>query len=189
MSVIDQMSRLVLADPNVTAREIAKQLGYAEEKSVYYWLQKSGFTGMREFKKSVLRRALPSPAPHPEHPLARDAGEPGISMFMDSDLKAARTTLQSHFEGFLGHDSFAVLLTRTDYHPLAGAGDVLIVDPGAPSFQGDLMWASVRGKMHLLRQYGMPDERLLYVDAGQPGSLLMPDFVSGKVMFILRKYA
>jgi hypothetical protein len=187
LSVIDEMSRLVLADPNVTAREIAKQLGYAEEKSVYYWLQKSGFAGMREFKKSVLRRALPSPPPRPEPPLARDSGEPGISLFMDSDLKSVRATLQRHLEGCLGHETFAVLLTRTDYYPLASVGDVLVVDPGAPSFQGDLMWASVRGKMHLVRQYGLPNRDLFYVDSGNPGSLLIPDFVSGKVVFILRK--
>lgn len=188
MSVIDEMSRFVLADPNVTASEIARRLGYAEEKSVYYWLQKSGFSGMREFKKSVLRRALPAP-PRTEPPVARDGVGPGISLYMDSDLKTARTTLQSHLDGHLGHGSFGVLLTRADYQPLAGAGDVLIVDPGAPSFQGDLMWVSVRGRMHLVRQYGMSDQSMLYVDAAQPGSLIMPDFVSGKVVFILRKYA
>jgi hypothetical protein len=52
------MSRLILADPNVTARQIAKTLGYAEEKSVYYWLSKSGYKGMRDFKKAVLSRSI-----------------------------------------------------------------------------------------------------------------------------------
>lgn len=188
MSLIDEMSRLVLADPNVTAREIARQLGYAEEKSVYYWLQKAGFSGIRDFKKSVLRRVLTSP-PRAEPGVARDAGEPAISLYTDTDAKTARTTLMDHIDSHLGRDSFGILLTHADFRPLASAGDVLIVDPDAPSFQGDLMWASVRGQMLLVRQYGMPDTSLLYVDAGQPGSIILPDFVSGKVVFIVRKHA
>ncbi len=188
MSVIDEMSRLVLADPNVTAREIAKQLGYAEEKSVYYWLQKSGFSGMRDFKTSVLRRTLPA-SKRSDQPVARDTGESGIAVFSDADSKTARTSLWRHIEDHLGHESYGVLLTRSDWEPLAGAGDVLIVDPGAPSFQGDLMWASVRGRMYLVRQYGLDDNTLFYVDAGRLTTPLSPDYLCGKVVFILRKYA
>lgn len=187
MSVIDEMSRLILADPNVTAKEIARHLGYAEEKSVYYWLQKSGFTGMRDFKKNVLTRVVSRPSIRPEPALARDAAGADISLFTDQDQNTG-ATLQDHLAGNLGHGSYGVVVTRHDCRPLAGVGDILIVDPGAPSFQGDLMWASVRGKMRLVRQYGLPDQSLFYVDPGQPGSVLSPDFVSGKVLFILKKH-
>lgn len=188
MSVIDEMARLILADPNVTAKQIADRLGYAEEKSVYYWLQKSGFSGIKDFRTSVLRRALPGPAPRRrETQVARDSGETGIALFTDSDGKTSRSSLQNHLDENLGHESFGVLLTRTEYQPLAGAGDVLVVDPGAPSFQGDLMWASVRGRMLLVRQYGLPDDSPFYVDAQKPGFILSPDFISGKVVFILRR--
>lgn len=189
MSVIDEIARYILADPNVTARTIAARLGYAEEKSVYYWLQKAGFKGMKDFKASVLRRTLPGAAPRkPDTPLARDAGDSGLTLFSDADEKTPVSNFQSHVEGLVGHETYGVLLTRTEFPPFAGAGDVVVVDPGAPSFQGDLMWASVKGRMRLVRQYGKPDGAALYVDAGQPGYLLTPDYVSGKVVFILRKY-
>ena len=186
MSVIDEMSRLVLANPNITAREIARKLGYAEEKSVYYWLQKAGYSGMKDFKGDVLRRILPA-APKMEPPVVRDVASQGISVYSDADPRTAKATLREHLEGYLGRDSFGVILTRAEYPPLAEAGDLLIVDPGAPSFQGDLVWASVAGKMRLARQYGLPDKTFLYVDAGKPGEVLTPDFVSGKVVFILRR--
>ena len=188
MSVIDQMSRLVLADPNMTARQIAKHLGYAEEKSVYYWLGKSGYSGMRDFKKSVLRRTLPV-SRRTDLSVARDTGETRFPLFSDTDLKSTHGSLETHLEEHLGHESYGVLLTHSDCEPLAGTGDVLIVDPGGPTFQGDLMWASVRGRMRLVRQYGLTDDTPFFVDAHQPASLVSPDFVSGKVVFILRKYA
>lgn len=189
MSVIDEIARLILADPNVTAKTIAGKLGYAEEKSVYYWLQKGGFTGMKDFRASVLRRTLPGAVGRKaEAPLARDSSDGGLTLFTDADPKTAVSSMRAHVEGQLGHESFGVLLTRTEFPPLAGAGDVVVIDPGAPSFQGDLMWASVKGRMHLVRQYGLPDGAPLYVDAREPGFLLSPDYVSGKVVFILRKY-
>ena len=186
MSVIDQMSRLVLADPNVTARQIAKSLGYAEEKSVYYWLQKSGFSGMRDFKRSVLKRTLP--ASRRAEGFARDAGDTFLPLFSDLQHKALGADLQRHLLEVMGHESFGVVLMEGNCEPLAGQGDVLLVDPGAPAFQGDLQWASVRGRMRLVRQYGADADSLFFVDATQPGSIVSPDYVSGKVVFILRKY-
>ncbi len=54
MRVIDQIANLILEDPLITASRIARKLGYAEEKTVYYWLHKSHFTGLNAFKKAVL---------------------------------------------------------------------------------------------------------------------------------------
>lgn len=186
MSVIDQMSRLVLADPNVTARQIAKSLGYAEEKSVYYWLQKSGFSGMRDFKRSVLKRTLPSS--RRAEGFARDGGETFLPLYSSLQRKALGTDLQRHLLEVMGQESYGVVLTEVDCEPLAGQGDVLLVDPGAPAFQGDLQWASVHGRMRLVRQYGAAADSLFFVDAVEPGSVVSPDFVCGKVVLILRKY-
>lgn len=188
MSVIDQMSRLVLADPNVTARQIAKSLGYAEEKSVYYWLSKSGYSGMKDFKRSVLKRTLPA-SRRADLPVARDNSEDILPLYSDVQQKALGVDLQGHLLEHLGSESYCVLLTEDGSEPLASLGDLLLVDPGAPSFQGDLQWASVRGRMRLVRQYGVSGDSLFYVDAAQPGSLVSPDFVIGKVVFILRKYS
>ncbi|MGE5578794.1 MAG: hypothetical protein ACM3WU_02020 [Bacillota bacterium] len=186
MSVIDQMSRLILADPNVTARQIAKTLGYAEEKSVYYWLSKSGYKGMRDFKKAVLSRSIPS-AKRPEVPVTRDAPDTYLPLYTDPGQKALGYGLVDYLRENLGGESYAVLMTEDDCAPVAGQGDIVLVDPSAAAFQGDLQWASVRGRMRVLRIYGDADDRVLYVDAAEPGSVVTPDFVSGKVVFILRK--
>ena len=187
MSVIDQIAKLIEADPNVTARQIAKALGYAEEKSVYYWLSKAGYNGIKDFKKALLKKALPSPK-RPDTPIARDADSGSFSFFSDREQKALGVDLQDHLDEHLGGDSYCVLLSEYDYEPLASLGDVLLIDPDAPSYQGDLQWACVRGKMRLVRQFETSAENALFVDAIKPGLLVSPDFVSGKVVFILRKY-
>jgi hypothetical protein len=52
--VIDKIAELILQDPSISVREVATRLGYAEEKTVYYWLSKRGFHGIRPFKRAVL---------------------------------------------------------------------------------------------------------------------------------------
>lgn len=54
MQVIDRIANLILEDPLITASRLARKLGYAEEKTVYYWLHKSHFSGLNAFKKAVL---------------------------------------------------------------------------------------------------------------------------------------
>lgn len=55
MQVLDRIANLILEDPLITATRIAHRLGYAEEKTVYYWLRKSHYAGLNAFKKAVLR--------------------------------------------------------------------------------------------------------------------------------------
>ena len=69
MRVIDRIANLILEDPLITATRIARQLGYAEEKTVYYWLHKSHYTGLKSFKKAVLHGQF--------LPQAAAAAEPG----------------------------------------------------------------------------------------------------------------
>ncbi|PSR20711.1 MAG: hypothetical protein C7B45_13815 [Sulfobacillus acidophilus] len=54
MRVIDRIANLILEDPLITANRLAHRLGYAEEKTVYYWLHKANFSGLTAFKKAVL---------------------------------------------------------------------------------------------------------------------------------------
>ncbi|MCY0877973.1 MAG: hypothetical protein OWU84_03380 [Firmicutes bacterium] len=68
MRVIDQIANLILEDPFITAATIARKLGYAEEKTVYYWLHKSHFSGLNAFKKAVLQGQY--------HPLSGVAQDP-----------------------------------------------------------------------------------------------------------------
>jgi hypothetical protein len=54
MDVADKIADVILSDPSVSVREIARRLGYAEERTIYYWIQKRGFHGIRPFKRAVL---------------------------------------------------------------------------------------------------------------------------------------
>lgn len=48
------MRAVVRAHPTITVHELAREMGYSEDRSVYYWLRKAGFRGLRDFKESVL---------------------------------------------------------------------------------------------------------------------------------------
>jgi hypothetical protein len=69
MRVIDRIANLILEDPLITASRIAHRLGYAEEKTVYYWLHKANFGGLTAFKKAVLHGQF-----LPQNALAEEPG-------------------------------------------------------------------------------------------------------------------
>ncbi len=49
------MAALVRENPNITVREIANHLKFADNKSVYYWLTKGNYHGIGDFKKAILK--------------------------------------------------------------------------------------------------------------------------------------
>lgn len=188
MSIIDDMINLVMQNPNVTAKEIAARLGYAEEKSVYYWLQKAGFRGLKQFRASILSRIL-SPSPRKTSaPVVRDSGESSIPAYPDGNLETEPLNLWDQIHRRAGPSSYGVILARLGYPPMVSPGDMLVVDPDAPCFQGDLIWVSAGGSMCLARQYGEKAGSGIFVDATKPGVLLSPDSVEGKIVMILRSY-
>lgn len=54
MDVLDRIVHVILEDPFLTARQIARRLGYAEEKTIYYWIEKAHYSGLTAFKRAVL---------------------------------------------------------------------------------------------------------------------------------------
>lgn len=62
MEILNKMGYLILDDPFITAGDLAKKLGYAEEKTVYYWLSKENYPGLQAFKRAVIagRYLLPA---------------------------------------------------------------------------------------------------------------------------------
>lgn len=54
------MAALIRQNPGITVREIASELQFADSKSVYYWLEKANFTGIRAFKQQVLAGSQPA---------------------------------------------------------------------------------------------------------------------------------
>lgn len=49
------MAALIRENPNITVREIANHLKFADSKSVYYWLSKANYHGIGAFKQAVLK--------------------------------------------------------------------------------------------------------------------------------------
>lgn len=49
------MTALVRENPNITVREIADKMKFADNKSVYYWLAKANYQGIGEFKHAILK--------------------------------------------------------------------------------------------------------------------------------------
>lgn len=77
MNVLERMAALIREDPAITVAEIARRLGYSEEKSVYYWLEKARVKGIREFKRMVLTEHLTRPSPPLRPPEQEVQGEGG----------------------------------------------------------------------------------------------------------------
>lgn len=48
------MASFIRANPTATVRELAAHMGFSEERSVYYWLHKLGFRGLKDFKRHVI---------------------------------------------------------------------------------------------------------------------------------------
>ena len=94
MRVIDRIANLILEDPLITAGRIAHKLGYAEEKTVYYWLHKSHFAGLNAFKKAVLHgQYLPhddaleeTPGLYARLPVADTFQDDGAPIFLGETL-------------------------------------------------------------------------------------------------------
>lgn len=68
MDVLDKIVNLILQDPFLTATEIARRLGYAEEKTVYYWIDKAHYSGLVAFKRAVLSGQFRSTAANERSP-------------------------------------------------------------------------------------------------------------------------
>lgn len=82
MHTLEKMAEIVRNDPSVTVRDIAKRMNFLEQRSVYYWLSKGGFKGLRHFKRAVLshRQTVPvtveqvMEASLPAHEIASSGG-------------------------------------------------------------------------------------------------------------------
>jgi hypothetical protein len=168
------MAKLVLKNPNISAKEIARSLGYAEQKSIYYWLQKAGFKGMRDFRQAVLSRNG-----------SNRYGVLDAGLARDRESRLPRN-MGNYLAKHLGPGAYGILVSR-DSGEVAKPGDMAVLDPDAPLGQGDLVAARIDGTTGILRRYELSGQAV-YVDISSPDKVLFPDFVVGKVAAIVRKY-
>lgn len=176
LSIVDDMAKLVLKNPNITARELAENLGYAEQKSVYYWLEKAGYKGIKDFREEVLKGAFPLPMEKSEPELLRD-GPKSLPVYSRGGIRDTRTNLGDFLRTNLGPESFGVLL----------GGNIAIIDPSAIQTQGDLVLIRSEGSLKLTRRYSLPGRAEVYVLASDEKNLVSPDYIAGKVVFMLKR--
>lgn len=99
--ILQKMARFIQSNPNITVRELASLLGYAEERSVYYWLNKARFAGIRDFRQAVLtgRFNFTPDAPAGPGPVSREGrsrqASPGADWPNAETARAGRTALRA----------------------------------------------------------------------------------------------
>lgn len=143
---LEKMIALIRAQPAITVRELARQLGFAEERSVYYWLRKAGHRGLKTFKKEVLWQRQPPEPSVPAHKAADGAAPAAEDVREDAPAYPPQVL---------------TVATRA-YEPWVRAGDELHVDPRAVPGSGDLVVVDLPGEPDALRRcYPHPLETLL----------------------------
>lgn len=196
--VLRKIAALVMENPNITVREIAQRLGYAEEKSVYYWLEKAKFTGIKDFRKSVLTGTVPpgffagdreSKTPLKDVTPLKD----GLSLLAlpvreHFPIKApGERPLSQYLPVSLGPGSYLVPAPEDLPAGLIRKGDLLLIDASSPVQSGDLvMGVSETGEPQVLRRYVTPRGGEVFVNLADPGNTTSPATVAGKIILLIR---
>src|SRR5690606_40893736 len=111
---VDRMSEIILQRPSVTGKELARELGFAQERSVYYWLHKAAYAGLRDFRAAVLTGAYPvATAPASSRPLrAQQVAEvPLVSGFLGDASRPCDYVVTTQA---LGRGAFALTVDSDD---------------------------------------------------------------------------
>lgn len=149
MDNLEKMAELIRQNPSITVKGLAKKLGYSEERSIYYWLEKAHFKGIKAFKHAVLTGSFP-PGQHKvgsDYDRARE-DEPGRasipSVYLARGFKSDGTPVLSTEKIAinvtpLSPRAFAVVIHEREYSPVVLPGDILIIDPQAPLEEGRLV--------------------------------------------------
>ncbi|HHY37802.1 MAG TPA: S24 family peptidase [Clostridia bacterium] len=137
MNVLERMAALVREDPAITVAEIARRLGYSEEKSVYYWLEKARIKGIREFKRMVLTDHPKTPLLQSEPPKDEPSKTQVVSPLAPAEVKSSRTRPAMYQTGDAGETASPLAGKGQDAEMLKekdlktdGGTDVFIPEPG-----------------------------------------------------------
>lgn len=165
---VDRMAEIILQRPAVTARQLAQELGFAQERSVYYWLRKAGFAGLKSFRAAVLTGKYPVATAAPQRPLraARVAEVPLVSVAPSPPAAPHGYVVTTQP---VSHGAFALTVDSDDYRPLVERNDVLLIDPGQPPADGDLVLVQAGpDSLVLCRMYPESRPRFVHPITGRP---------------------
>jgi len=146
---LDKIVALIRARPTITVRELARELGYAEERSVYYWLHKAGYKGLRTLKREVLG--------------GRDGRGEAKSCALGDEPPADKVQ-----EAPLEAAPWVITVSTRVYEPWVRAGDELHIDPTAEPASGDLVLVDLPGEGDALRRCYLQPPSLLLAHPGDP---------------------
>jgi len=151
LEVLDRMAALIRENPSITVREIAARLGYSEERSVYYWLEKARYYGIRSFRRAVLTGQY---RPHQFGEYVSEDGAEAVTIRIARGLTAQNTPQFTGEKLILGpgvaEGSFAVRL-QSDVPDMGFfRGDVLVADPSSAPLPGELVLKGRAGTFDLV---------------------------------------
>lgn len=203
MRVLDRIAMLIKENPSITVQEIATRLGYSEEKSIYYWLDKARYAGIKDFKKAVLTgeyqdaaadpRASADLAREPEVFLLYPGREvPVIAGFHPTGRPLYVDGQSLHDQARpLGAGAFAYCLPTDEYAPILLRRDLILVDPVQIPENGRLLMLWLPPDSIAFRRYhGTADRNLLIhpitgQDLAEESPATHPRIV-GRVLHIIR---
>lgn len=182
--VILEMARFVRENPSATVSQLAEHMGWAENRSVYYWLNQTGFTGIKDFRKAAIDRTLPfsekellKESPLKTYiPIIRRINSPRHFEYADEDfLCQVKTSPQA----------FAYTVPDSRWSPMILEGDLLVVDPAVKPVDKSffLAWVSGAGTLILRKITNDCFAQDLYLD----GHLKSSDFsFIGTILLLYR---
>lgn len=197
---VRKIAKLIQKNPAITVEELAKALGFAQERSIYYWLGKAQYSGIKEFKRAVL--ATPTTELNAGESDSPNVGRGVASVPLWSADKrlpdkpyetegAPAATFTTHLD--VGPRAFALSIDSLEYAPLIRPADILLVDPDEAWRDGDVVLVRFPDRGHMIRHVYGPDPVLLVHPTNGGNWLrakLSPERVSviGKVVQLVREY-
>lgn len=130
---IARIVSLIQARPTITVRELANELGYAQERSVYYWVKKTGHPGITSLREAVLAGM--------DH--------------LESEIKKVDTSVSE------SPDYTTSMITGHEYAPWLLPGDELHVDRSRPPRDGELVLIRLPKQNEAVRRFLVGDPAIL----------------------------
>lgn len=198
--MLERIAQVVRENPSATARDIARRLGYSEEKSIYYWLDKGQFKGLKDFRQAVLTgRFQQGPYIVGQGQTQQERGEiasdtlnnvPVATSFAPGGRPVfSGSTVSAMFR--TSREAFGFLLGIQEYAPTLLKGDILIVDPALSPSRGDLVLVFWEGTPKVVRFYPADEKAVLI----HPSELTAAATVTwdafrlmGKIAGIIRRF-
>jgi hypothetical protein len=193
---LERMAQAIRINPEITVQELKDVLGYAQEKSVYYWLKKSPYKSVRKFRKAVLTGQYNPNYPFPPEHLSQSAESPprcvplAIGFTPEGKVETSGQTIPVLYN--YSRSAFAYRIETNEYFPYFNVGDILIIDPEENPKAGCFLFIFAEDKPQIHRFY--PGKPSLLIHPAKPHkirTILTPKdkiLLMGQVVQLIRSF-